>query len=91
MVWSEYTSATHGEEADIDEEVDARAIPYNRELDYDDWTFWFSDDMHNLWWNVRDYLSSRGNTPRVLDQADFEDFSRFCYNFSCKLRSHVPS
>ena len=33
MVWSEYTSATHGEEADIDEEVDALAIPYNRELD----------------------------------------------------------
>lgn len=91
MVWSEYTSAARLEEVDLDDEHELLGVPYNKEMQYDDWAFWFSTDLHNLWWNVRDYLSSRGNTNRVLDQADFDDFSRFCYHFSCRHRSNLPS
>ena len=92
MVWSEYASATRGEEADnSDDERELVNFPKNKPLDYDDWTFWFSDDLRNLWWNIRDYTNGRGTSHRILDQADFDDFCQFCYNFSCKRPSALPS
>ena len=92
MVWSEYTSATRGEEADnSDDERELVNFPKNKPLEYSDWIFWFSDDLHNMWWTMNDYTSSRGTSHRVLDQADFDDFCQFCYNSSCKLPSSMPS
>ena len=92
MVWSQYVAETHLDEVNNDDEdICELNVPYNIPLEYDDWVTWFSDDLHNMWWTMRQYLGSRGNTNRVLDRCDYDNFCRFCYNFSCQYRSDLPS
>jgi len=95
MVWSHYlqeitNNNTHEEDGNISEE-DERMPPRNKPMDFDEWQTWYSNDLLNMWMSIRAYKEDSGNESYVLDQAEFNDFCEFCYNYSCRLPSKYPS
>ena len=92
MVWSHYLQEinTHEEDGNISEE-DERMPPRNKPMEFDEWQTWYSNDLLNMWMSLRAYKEDSGNESYILDQADFNDFCEFCYNFSCQLPSKYPS
>jgi len=93
MVWGQYIQAAMNipDARNSDDEDDKKCIPRNLPLMYDDWVTWYSNDLMNLWMGIKTYKEDSGNESYLLDSVDYDDFCEFCYTFSCKMRSHLPS
>ena len=94
MVWSHYVQETNNNQIpsvegySSDEE---RLPPRNRPMIYDDWITWYSNDLLNMWMGMRAYREDSGTSTYIMDQCEYDDFCRFCYEFSCQFPSAFPS
>ena len=55
---------------------------YDEPMSLHDWTMYYSDDLHNMWWQIGNYVSRNGANAYMLNRCDFSDFCEFCYNKS---------
>jgi hypothetical protein len=79
MVWSEYlNNETVWEDAHSDEENEP---PITR-LTCDEWTTWYSQDLLNMWFSLRQYREDSGLQNHILEGGSYTDFCEFCYRFS---------
>lgn len=47
-----------------------------------DWENYYANDLHNMWWNINQYMSSSGSCLYMLQYADYNDFAEFCWKNS---------
>lgn len=96
MVWSQYTDEVTTAEVPVeiqneneneqdDEQDDEQIIPRNRPMNFDDWITWYSDDLLNVWMNIRNYKQDNGIERFFLNDLSWNDFCEMCYEFSSKL------
>jgi len=86
MVWSQYmdeTTTNITEETEMEE--DEPIIPRNRPMDYQDWITWYSDDLFNIWMNMKTYREETGTERFLLNDMNWNDFCEICYEYSSKL------
>ena len=94
MVWSHYLQETNNSQVDPNEgySSDEEHLPSrNKPMPYDDWITWFSNDLMNMWMGMRAYREDTGTSTYIMDQCEYDDFCRFCYEFSCQFPSTFPS
>ena len=79
MVWNEYiNNETVWEDAHSDDEQDT---PLTR-LTCDEWTTWYSEDLLNMWFSIKQYREDSGQQNQIMECASYTDFCEFCYRFS---------
>ena len=95
MVWSHYLQETNNNQVDSTEgysSSDEERLPSrNRPMSYDEWITWYSNDLMNMWMGMRAYREDSGTSTYIMDQCEYDDFCRFCYEFSCQFPSAFPS
>lgn len=93
MVWSHYLQETTNTQNENSEEYssDEERVSRNRQMHYDDWVTWFSNDLMNMWMGMKAYKEDSGTTSYIMNQCDYDDFCRFCYESSSKFPSTLPS
>lgn len=74
--------ATEGFEVYESDEEREYAINTQRPLHVEDWSVYYSDELLNMWLNMRQYLQNTGLSTRILRNAELSDFIEFCYMFS---------
>ena len=92
MVWSEYVEYTndhHYDEMDYDDEQEDVLPPSPMEIE--DWTTWYSGDLMNMWFSLKQYRDDVGISNYVMTYASYTDFCEFCYNKSDGTRNSYPS
>ena len=95
MVWSHYVQETYSnhdhQNNNNSDDDDLIALPRNRPMLYDDWITWYSNDLMNMWMGMKAYREDSGTSTYIMDQCEYDDFCRFCYEFSCQFPSAFPS
>lgn len=66
-----------------DEEEEFETTP--EQLDIQNWTDWYSNDLLNMWMGLRAYREDSGLSHALMSMANFSDFCEFVYNFSHKF------
>jgi hypothetical protein len=61
------------------------------EMDIDEWTIWYSNDLYNMWSILRQYAKTSGQGSHLLKRGNFVEFAEWCYDSSSKVRSSFPS
>ena len=69
---------------DSDDEI------YDEPMKFHDWVGYYGDDLHNMWWNLNNYLASSGAAIYMLNMCDFNTFCDFCYNTSSGMQYFAP-
>lgn len=86
MVWNQYMDDIPPVVSDdMEEDQDEPIIPRNRPMNYQDWITWYSDDLFNLWMNIRSYREECGLQRFLLNNLDWNEFCEICYYYSSKL------
>lgn len=55
---------------------------YDEPMVISDWCTYYSDDLHNMWWELGNYIGRNGAGAYMLNRCDFSDFCEFCYKQS---------
>lgn len=63
---------------------------YDEPMKFQDWLGYYGDDLHNMWWELHNYLSSTGAGIYMLNRCDFSTFCEFCYNNSSGIQYFAP-
>ena len=81
MVWSQYVDDVVSTENDIDIDEENDEVP-THELTYEEWCDWFSEDLLNMWFQLRSFRQEVGVNSTLLNYAEFSDFCEFVFRFS---------
>ena len=94
MVWSQYTEEANLINRDthqISEEDGDLSNFSNVELNFEDWTQWYSVDIQNMWASVQTYVRDTCLHNHLMVDMDYADFCKMCYEFSSKYPSKNSS
>jgi hypothetical protein len=92
MVWSEYVEYTndyHHGEMDYDSEQEEVLPP--SPMDLEDWITWYSRDLMNMWFSLKQYREDSGISNYVMNFSTYSDFCEYCYKMSDGTRNSYPS
>ena len=91
MVWNQYVEDANSlpNEMDYDDEYEEELPPSPMELE--DWITWYSRDLMNMWFSLRQYREDSGISNYVMNFVSYSDFCEFCYRNSDGTRNSYPS
>jgi hypothetical protein len=83
MVWSHYVNELNTTLVnDYDNNGDESDVYAGRYLSFDDWVDWYHNDLVNMYRVLTVYREDAYVTNLIMENAMFEDFCWFCYNYS---------
>jgi hypothetical protein len=97
MVWSHYVEEADGAtEEFVKDGDDFFEDPYDEYappviMNVEDWETWYSRDLMNMWFSLREYTDQTGVSNFIMPFASYHKFVEFCYNNSDGMRNSYPS
>ena len=82
-----YNMDSHHQGNDSDDEI---LYGINEDMSIEDWETFYSEDLYNMWSNLREYMAETGSGLYLLQRADYTEFVQFCYDTSSKRMYLTP-
>ena len=97
MVWNQYVDEANAPIEEFyngcvpmdDGDEDEYEPPYI--MDLPEWIEWYSRDLMNMWFSLKEYRESSGISNFVMPFATYSSFCEFCYRSSDGMRNSYPS
>ena len=91
MVWSQYVEDANDPSEEMDYESDYEDPLPPSPMEIEDWVTWYSGDLLNMWFSLKQYREDAGIHNYVMSHATYTDFCEFCYRCSDGTRNSYPS
>lgn len=82
-----YNTDFHHQGNESDDEI---LYGLNEDMSISDWETYYSEDLYNMWKNLREYGASTGSSLYMIQYADYTDFVEWCYKMSSKRMYITP-